>query len=503
MTATPEPIDLLLSYEKNDASRAYGAPVERIASRQRDIYIISDLHLASGKGIGGTFNGLENFFYDASFKRFLRHAEKTRYGKGALLVINGDFIDFLRIADVPVEEHEFEEWRGALERTGISKTNEELRRAVSPKERAYGFKTQEYKALWRLLIAMKGHPEFMSALVEWLLSGNEIVIVKGNHDLEWYWPGVRNYFRMALADRVRDLKKINIIECLRDIVLPRVLFADNAVEVDSTLYIEHGHRYDRYSHVAGPALLKNRKELNLPFGSFFNRYLINRIELIYPFIDNVRPRENLLPLLFKEHFFLGCRVLFQHVPFTLKMVPKSYFRYMFARLLPYMAPIIFLIVAAIVSSVLFLKNGPGAGHGAIDFFSTTIGGLIANPLKIVAWTIASYFFTRVVAYFQLVEPDTLAENAGDLFDKSNGYRYIVFGHTHNPDQKIWGERRFWNSGTWIPMIEFSNAQVRIDKTFTFVHFAPGPSGALVPDELQHWNDDAGRAEPMAIVEGKP
>src|SRR2546427_1927017 len=50
-------------------------------------------------------------------------------------------------------------------------------------------------------------------------------------------------------------------------------------------------------------VLKGGLELNLPFGSFFNRYLLNRIELVFPYLDNVRPRQNLLPMLFEKDFF--------------------------------------------------------------------------------------------------------------------------------------------------------------------------------------------------------
>lgn len=473
--------------------------IVRISSNKRDIFIVSDLHLGPGKDHDGLYNGLENFFFDQSFQRFLKHAEKHRQGQSSVLVINGDFIDFLRIVNTPVSDQEFEEWRRALERLGMVKTHDELATSVSSKERTYGFKTDEYKSIWRLSMAMKGHEEFMTGLAEWLISGNSLVIVKGNHDLEWFWPGVRAHFRLGLTDRMRAIKGKNGVLLNNNIDSPRLIFSDRAVEIDSLIYIEHGHQYDRYGHVVGPALLKNGKELNLPFGSFLNRYLINQIELIYPFIDNVRPRESLLPMLFREHFFLGCRVFIQHLPLVIKTIPKAYYRYMAHRILPYILPFAFVLGLLVVS---IAEIGQGTVKSITDLYSTTIGGFLLDPIKLIIWTFISYIVTRIVAYFQLIEPGSLSGNAKNFFNNSNKFRYLVFGHTHTPDQKTWAPCRYWNSGTWIPMIEVSNAQVRLDKTFTFVHFAAGSDGTLMPHDLQRWNDDAGRAEPMSIIKSK-
>ncbi|MDP4218305.1 MAG: hypothetical protein Q8927_19050, partial [Bacteroidota bacterium] len=44
-------------------------------SRNEEIFIISDLHIASGRDPLGVHTGSENFFADEAFDRFLRHAE--------------------------------------------------------------------------------------------------------------------------------------------------------------------------------------------------------------------------------------------------------------------------------------------------------------------------------------------------------------------------------------------------------------------------------------------
>jgi UDP-2,3-diacylglucosamine pyrophosphatase LpxH len=488
----------LLHCEELGFAHRYGEPELRISSEGQDLFIISDLHLAAGRQGDGKYAATEKFFSDASFQRFLRYAEKIGTDKRAVLIINGDFIDFLRITDYPEQAAEFEEWETLLRRLGIPKAVGELRSSISKKEKKYGLKTDDYKSIWKLSVAVRGHPAFFDALALWLHAGHRLVIVKGNHDLEWFWPGVRNCLRLILAERLARPRVKDISQVLRGIVFPNTIFADSSVLIDDELYIEHGHTYDKYSHVVGPVLRKNQRELNIPFGSFFNRYLLNCIELYYPFIDNVRPRENLLPLLIREHFFLALRIFFQHIPFLLKLIPKRYFRYMFARFLLYTLPIIVLIGWATIS----ILSEPQLGASAtklIKLFSSRFVGWALNPLKSFLWPALSYFFSRIVAYFQLKEPDSLAGIAQKLFSSQGSYRFIAFGHTHNPDQFKRNGRCFYNTGTWIPIVEISSGAIRHDKTYTFLHLSHDLSGKIAPSDLYQWNDDAERADKAVLV----
>ena len=70
-------------------------------SNGEEIFVVSDLHLASGRNCAGVYQGTENFFADDSFLRFINYANKIKKTEKALLVINGDVFDFLRITDFP------------------------------------------------------------------------------------------------------------------------------------------------------------------------------------------------------------------------------------------------------------------------------------------------------------------------------------------------------------------------------------------------------------------
>jgi hypothetical protein len=79
------------------------------------------------------------------------------------------------------------------------------------------------------------------------------------------------------------------------------------------------------------------------------------------------------------------------------------------------------------------------------------------------------------------------------------------GHTHNPGEYVFDKnKRFYNTGTWIPVIETSDASVRSGYSYTFLHLEQKDS-KLQPANgnlLQRWNDDAGRADPQLLIERK-
>jgi metallophosphoesterase superfamily enzyme len=162
----------------------YGAQLIKMSSNGKDIFVISDLHLAAGLNSNRNYDGTENFFADYSFVRFLDHLEKKiSPTKKGLLVINGDLVDFLRIKNIPVSQRDFETWSKILEDIGLPVPIDTLRSSITAKEVKYGLGTEDYKSVWKLYVCATGHPEFFEKLASWLWNGNELIITKGNHDL--------------------------------------------------------------------------------------------------------------------------------------------------------------------------------------------------------------------------------------------------------------------------------------------------------------------------------
>jgi hypothetical protein len=368
---------------------------------------------------------------------------------------------------------------------------ESLQSSITKKEREFGLKTHDYKSVFKLMVAVSGHRAVFDALALWLHRGHRLVVTKGNHDLEWYWPAVRNYLRLVLAESLckRD-DTADIAQVLAAHVLPRLTFADNAVSLGGDVYIEHGHRYDRYTRVLGGPVLPAGDELNIPFGSFFNRYLINTVELYYPFAGKVRPTVNLLPLMVREHFFVALKLLFSHIPFVVRIIPKRYCRYLLARALPLAAALVVPLAAVAWSLRHFITSLIEQGSAS---------GLLSKLEQDIGAPVLSYFLGRLVAYLQLREPGDLDEPARKLLLDQPRYRFATFGHTHNPTQFNLGKSRYCNSGTWIPVVEISTAEVREDRTYTFLELSFGADGLAAEPFLQRWNDDAGRADPLVVM----
>ncbi|HLF84161.1 MAG TPA: hypothetical protein VI837_08310 [Blastocatellia bacterium] len=522
--------DLLLRCEDSGLAPKYvcssepGKPevVVPITSDGRDIFVVSDLHLASGRGRDGRYDGCENFFFDASFRRFLERAHESLDSRKAILIINGDFVDFLRVTYVPggergltkwrkflrrmklsrrskrirslASEHrhtfekEFEEWRRVLERIGIHRSVESLINSVSDREEIYGLETDDYKSVLKLAVVLAGHSEFFDALTEWLGSGHRIIIVKGNHDLEWYWLAIRNNLRMDLAERLADRSALPLDEVLKVTVLPNLTFIDQSMIVDGDFYIEHGHRYDPLTRVIGADTVNEGRELNIPFGSFINRYLLNFIEKRYSFIDNVRPAENILPLMLRHRFVAGLKLLISHLATIIKTVPRQYVLFIFGRNLIIRVLIMLFVIVVPPFFLIWYQVGHEEHR-------------IVRIVQWAAWLALTYGVIQLLAHAQLKEPDSLASVAREKFASNERYRLITFGHTHNPDQFEERRRWFYNTGTWIPIVETTAADIRSENTFMFLHLVSNASGRLEPGILQHWDDAAGRPEPMVLIRG--
>jgi hypothetical protein len=219
--------------------------------------------------------------------------------------------------------------------------------------------------------------------------------------------------------------------------------------------------------------------------------------LNYPFLDNVRPTTNILPLLIRERLPLALKVLFKHVPFVFRIIPKGYYRYMFSQVFW-----LFLLVILPVLFIIWLILGM-FGHG-LDLLTTPsqpqsfLQKTIFTVLTSIASLVVSYALARLVGRLNLVEPSDLTKYAREKLAEKSSYRLATFGHTHNPDQFKENGRWFYNTGTWIPIVEMSGAQIREDRTYSFLHLEPNASGKLA-GILKRWEDGAGRAEPAIVI----
>ncbi len=114
----------------------------------------------------------------------------------------------------------------------------------------------------------------------------------------------------------------------------------------------------------------------------------------------------------------------------------------------------------------------------------------------------AYPLARLISWLQLEEPSSLFQNAKMIWGmkKYDKIKIVTLGHTHDPEQFRVSGKWYYNTGTWIPIVETTSASLREDKTYTYLHFTHDEEGAIVPNPLLRWDDDAGRGEPLRLIE---
>lgn len=485
------PADELMVEEKRLQQLAANPPEE--------IFVVSDFHLGRGRNpITGRFSRTENFLADEAFARFLGY---TAPGPQKLLFINGDTFDFVRICEHPGTAQELEEWSEFLKALKIAKTPAELRQGVSSKERKFGLETDDYKSAWKLLQIANGHREFFQALAKWINAGALLLLSKGNHDLELYWPLVRESLKELLRREGADGSKLNM----------QMLYCDDSVSI-ANIYFEHGHKYDPQQRIddndPSPVLPDQPTQLKLPLGIFVNRYLVNQLEKLEPFLGAVRPTERILWMLLRKHPLAGIQVLFRSLRFIRRAFQTSHVRdffwyavYIGAVALPFITVLVIVGIFAFVSNQeIVVKKHP--------WISTVIGLGMVAPYLAAAFRELANWLGRKKKKSAVVGEDEMARGVYATIQKlkfpSASRIYAVMGHTHDQDTQslpdLDGAKVLYlNTGTWIPVWPDDRPDLDGQVLFPFIRFR-----RVGPQEYSHeyleWRDDRGKPSESYILE---
>jgi len=226
------------------------------------IIVISDLHISAA--------ALDDF--DCELER---HFVSFLEGDLALrpyaveLVINGDFLDFVQAPPHSGSNLQSQ----SPEKVPLCFTQPQSRQKLAAIHAAH---EQTFRALQRFLAAN---------------AANSLVVLPGNHDADFFWPGVREDFISFLCDRDAVLaKRIHIH--LQSAYRPNKC---------RQVWIEHGQQYDPVNSFfvserpcwseENPPILSDGKQDRL-YACLGTRFLIdylNNLDAEYPFVDNVKP----------------------------------------------------------------------------------------------------------------------------------------------------------------------------------------------------------------------
>ncbi len=259
-----------------------------------DVVILSDLHLGAGRDPRtGRWSRLEDFFYDRELEVFLLHQARRaeRRGRPLRLVLNGDVLDFLLVTEVPDDAE--------ARRRGIT---------VGRHERKYGLRHSEPASVWKLERIIEGHPRVFDALASLVAGDHELVILPGNHDPELFFAAVQRRLQDELVRRARAMDPALEEEELRRRIQVRPWYWHEP----GRLFVEHGHQYDEsnvLTHLLCPLDPRRgaEREIDLPVGSLFVRYVHNGLKRANPYIRNFISLDQYLR-------FLGSQDLLKSLP---------------------------------------------------------------------------------------------------------------------------------------------------------------------------------------------
>jgi UDP-2,3-diacylglucosamine pyrophosphatase LpxH len=422
-------------------------------SDEFNIVIISDLHLSEGRNPATKrFNLNEDFFFDEEFDRFLGYleAESQRRGRKYRLIIAGDMVDFLQITRLP-ESAQFE-----------------LRRS----EAEYGLGTHPDKTIWKMKIMMDGHWVFFKGLGRFICAGNKCTIITGNHDIEWNVPQVQIAFR-------EEMKKYLSTEVTNreEVVSSQIEFCPWFYYEPGLIWVEHGNQYDginSFDYFLFP-YLPDSKELMLPSGSFFVRYLFNKVEQIDPFADNIKPMSQYLK----------------------KYLPRLLFSWSVLTHLGHFLKILGKIKKFGKEEIAFLSQ---KNEEKIESEAKRFGIEMENLRTIRRHWVPSFIYNmgklgNLIKFFTY-ETEDIYEKKASMIQRQLGVRYVVFGHTHEVDLHLLtpiGKAEYSNSGTWTKIFSNSPAErlLHEEHESIFVQISKDDANKL---ELLKWRDDIGLGE---------
>ncbi len=508
---------------------------------------MSDFHISEGRDPKtGLTHRNEDFFQDVAFAQFVTHyvTEGDIQGKPWKLIINGDLFDFLQVISLP-DKDELADIIGD--------------RPLTENEKKYGLGTSERVSAWKLRKIAEGHPLVFQALA-WFVAHpqQEIILLKGNHDIELVWPAVQKTFRKCLAEAYATWRQkptmlpmnADLPDVLPDDLLNTAVKFEPFFHIEPGLfYVEHGCQYDpanAFQDYEKPIMkVRNEQVIDLPQGSFFVRYFFNGVEQTHPFADNLKPMSRYV-------FWLLSSAPAQGIGFLTTIIPdyvrtmlelrqkqvkkvikyvrvddagrthptefwekfqkiqagireemhkagKQTFNKAIGALLMSMVAFIFLL--------LFIR-AIGAGSWGIMFLSI-IGLIMAVAGTAVLFHSIEDVFTNMYLY-------RAAERVADLLNSKPGtqfgpVRYMIFGHDHmarswelkelttrhRPNYRQW----YVNTGSWIPVF---SEEDRLERPSTqLTHFCLIPSQITdEPDsdvpQLFRWSEEANEPVPVRM-----
>jgi UDP-2,3-diacylglucosamine pyrophosphatase LpxH len=388
--------------------------------------IVSDLHLGAGFFNLDTGNVLEDFIVDETFTRFLHEMkeESETQGTDFELIINGDMLEFLQAP--------------ALDQF-------DPRRAYSPEN--YRSSAEEDSAK-KVDLIITGHPIFFSALREFIKPANpqrKVTIVKGNHDVELYWPAVKERIRQAVYATGEERANLLAFE---EVCIHR-----------EGIYVEHGNQYadkvNRVDNFEKPLDPEHEGQLAIPAGSRFVIEFFNQVEWEKWWVDSIKPMTALIWYALAIDFPFAVKTL---VAF-LKVAPILIRAAGEVGLLADAEQLVRELEDE--AQVQTLGQRYAEDETFRREFNTRVGRLLEAadaPPEVARVRVIDEVSAFNLGKSIIDEVNSALHQAAEVKARETGAEIVVFGHTHDPlCERLESGGLYLNTGTWTWWGDFAEA----------------------------------------------
>jgi UDP-2,3-diacylglucosamine pyrophosphatase LpxH len=134
------------------------------------------------------------------------------------LVIAGDLVDFIGMSIAPAQ-------------------GSELWARLTAEERELGLGSSEEMAAAKMRAVAERHSHAFGRLAAFVAEGNSLVLVRGNHDIDFHWQAARGAFVDALKERAPEGASLEGFD-------ERIEFCPLFYYEEGLFYVEHGHQFD-------------------------------------------------------------------------------------------------------------------------------------------------------------------------------------------------------------------------------------------------------------------
>jgi UDP-2,3-diacylglucosamine pyrophosphatase LpxH len=172
------------------------------------------------------------------------YREHPHGGRPWRLVIAGDFVDFVGMS--------------------VSAPAPKMHTPLSADDLELGLGGAEDYTIHKLRCVARRHRSVFESLARFIEAGNTLVVVRGNHDVDFHWPSVQDEFLRQLATHAR-------------IERGRVEFSPWFYYEKDRVFVEHGHQYDRYcsyDHVLQPLSPSDPRRSSRSLSDILLRYVV-------------------------------------------------------------------------------------------------------------------------------------------------------------------------------------------------------------------------------------